>query len=686
MNSTLVPLYFNRDLSWLSFNARVLWQAADPVVPLYERIRFLAIFSSNLDEFFRVRMPSLMAINQLTDTPSEEADQTLLPTVQHTINQCQETFGRLLTDQILPDLLQHGIHLYYKEYLLPEHKAEVTEYFFSRVLCFLQPVWLDSHKINRVHLPDNALYFVVVVSSPDTPGLVQYALLNIPRAYLPRFLVLPPTNNLQHILFLDDIIREKLPVIFTGYLIHGCYSVKMNQNADVSMADEFSGEMDEKIARMLEAREIGLPTRLLYDATAPEALRAFLAEYFCLSHHEMVGGGRYHNLRDLSSLPEVAGNRLNYPPRPPLSHPDLQHDRSIFSTIEEQDQLLHMPYQSYNYILRYFNEAAIDPDVEAIYVTLYRVAPESYIVNALISAVKNGKQVVVFVELKARFDEANNLKWGKKMKAAGINIVYSIPSLKVHAKTALVKRKRGSQSQYYGLLATGNFNEGTARFYTDHVLLTCHSGMTRELSQLFDYLQSRQLPANYCLGSFEYLLVSQFNLVPRFLALIDREIAHRQAGRTGRIIIKLNNLQEHTMINKLYQASQAGVQVELIVRGICCLIPGVPGLSEHITVRRLVDRYLEHARVFIFHNDGAIETYLGSADWMNRNLHHRIEVCFPVYHPRLQAEIRHIIDLQLADNQHACWIDQHMEMVRVRTPGKSIQAQEAIYAYLKDQL
>jgi polyphosphate kinase len=683
MTSTLLLRYFNRDLSWLSFNERVLLEAGNPMVPLYERIRFLSIFSSNLDEFFRVRMPSLMALDQLGDAHQEEADQAMLPTVQETIYRAQERFGQLLSSQILPELLQHQIHLYYKEPLLPVHQAAISDYFFSRVLSFLQPVWLDAHKKDRVSLLDNALYFIVALSQSDAPDQLQYALLNIPRAFLPRFFLLPPTEGMRHILFLDDIIREKLPVIFAGYTIRGCYAVKINQNADVNIGDEFSGEIAEKVAQMLEEREIGLPTRLLLDAQAPEKLKTFLAEYFSLTHQEMVAGGRYHNLRDLASLPELEGNRLNYPPQPPISNSDHQQECSIFTTIEQQDQLLHLPYQSYNYILRYFNEAAIDRDVEEIYVTLYRVATESFIVNALISAAKNGKQVVVFVELKARFDEANNLKWGKKMKAAGIRIVYSIPSLKVHAKTALVKRRKAGQSQYYGLLATGNFNEGTARFYTDHVLLTCHPEMTEELSRVFDYLQSRELPASYSFTPFQHLLVSQVNLVPRFLALIDREMAHQQAGQQGRIIIKLNNLQEQTMIDKLYEASQAGVQVDLIIRGICCLVPGVAGLSDRITVRRLVDRYLEHGRVFIFENNGNPETYLGSADWMSRNLHHRIEVCFPLYNRALQAEIRHIIDLQLADNQQACWINQQMEMSPIRTEEEPVHAQVAIYNYLK---
>lgn len=674
--------YFNRDLSWLNFNYRVLLEAANPDVPLYERIRFLAIFSSNLDEFFRVRMSALLALGELGTAENDGADPYLLPEVQAMVQRCQDEFGRLLRGELLPELVQHRVHLYYGEPLLPVHEPAVTDYFFSKVLAFLQPVWLDPARKEPIQLPDNALYFVVSLISPARSNQVQYALLPIPRQHLPRFYELPASNDLYQLLFLDDVIRQHLAAVFPDFTVQECYSIKINRNADVSIVDEFVGEMNDNVARMLDQRSEGQTTRFLYDATMPPELLDFLASYFNLTHQELITGGRYHTLSDLSALPNPVGNRLTYPARPPVPYPALQGSTSIFTQIEQQDYLLHLPYQSYNPVLRFFNEAAIDPYVREIYVTLYRVASESAIVNALISAARNGKQVTVFVELKARFDEANNLKWGKKMKAAGVRLVYSIPSLKVHAKTALVKRQQGWRSQHYGLLATGNFNEGTARFYTDHVLLTSHSGLTQELDLLFAYLQSRQQPDQYTFLPFHHLLVAPFNLMSRFMMLIDREIAHHRAGRPASITIKLNNLQEKTMIDKLYEASRAGVKVELIVRAICTLVPGVADQSERITVRRIVDRYLEHGRLFMFHNNGQPETYMGSADWMNRNLHRRIEVCFPIYDAGLQAQIRQLIDLQLADNTQAHFLDSQLTMVPIENDGPLVHSQEAIYTYL----
>ncbi|MGA0560192.1 polyphosphate kinase 1 [Larkinella sp. VNQ87] len=680
MTPETLPTYFNRDLSWLSFNRRVLLEAANPDTPLYERIRFLAIFSSNLDEFSRVRMPALLALGSLGTAENDGVDTLVLPTVQHQVLQDQEAFGQLLSGQILPELRRQGIHLLYREPIPVDCEPAITDYFFARVLGFLQPVWLDQTATNPLPIPDNALYFTVSLVESGSPNPFRYALLNIPRTALPRFFRLPPTGDQQVIVFLDDVIRQHLPTVFPGYTIAGCYSIKINRNADISIADEFSGDIDEKIARMLEQRKSGLPTRFLYDAAMPPELLDHLARYFALTRHELIAGGRYHTLSDLASLPDPTSGRLNYRPQPPLPHPDLQGTESIFARIDRRDHLLHPPYQSYDAVLRFFNEAAIDPYVQEISVTLYRVATESLLVNALISAARNGKKVTAFVELKARFDEANNLKWGSRLKEAGVRLVYSIPALKVHAKTALVERQQNGQIQRYGILSTGNFNETTARFYTDHVLLTAHPALTSELAMVFEYLKSRRQPALYPPLSFEHLLVAPFNLMNRFIALIDREIAHQKAGRAARITVKLNNLQERTMIDKLYEASQAGVRIELIVRAICTLVPGVAGLSETITVRRIVDRYLEHGRVFIFHNNGQPETYLGSADWMNRNLYRRIEVCFPVYNAQFQAEIRNLIDCQLADNTQARFIDQHLAMLPVLNQEQPVRSQEAIYA------
>jgi polyphosphate kinase len=686
--------FINRDLSWLSFNHRVLMEAADETVPLYSRISFLSIFSSNLDEFFRVRMPAIFAFTSIKGKKTnlrDEYPKDLVQQVQTVIQHQLEEFGRILTLHILPQLRQNNICLYYAETIRPEHEETIREYFLSRVLSFLQPVILRKENQPDVFLENNALYFIADISPADQPGEHYYAALNIPSNHLPRFSYLPSIGADHYILFLDDVVRENLQEVFPGFIVHGAWSIKLTRDAEMNLEDEFTGDIAEKIEKQLEKREVGPSTRFLYEYSMPVKVKDFLRDYFSLRAEEMVDGGRYHNLKDLGSLPNPVKGKLQYADWPALPHPGFNNQRSVFLTISEQDRLLHLPYHSYNYILRFFNEAAIDPNVHEIYIALYRVASDSHIVNALISAAKNGKKVTVFVELKARFDEANNLRWSKKMKAAGIKIINSLPGLKVHAKVALVKRTENEKPQHYSLMATGNFNEATGRFYTDHVFFTSKAEFSHELQLLFDYLRAHKYVSTTHEIPFKHIFVSQFNMIDRFNELIDREINNAKKGKPARIIIKLNNLQEREMISRLYEASNAGVKIELIVRSICCLAPGIQGQSENITVLRIVDRYLEHARVFVFHNNGSPEYYMGSADWMNRNLHSRIEVCFPVYDKKLGEEIDHILQLQIGDNQKAVVLRYdasagYLENQRIPVaPGlPSLAAQEATYDYIKE--
>jgi polyphosphate kinase len=404
---------------------------------------------------------------------------------------------------------------------------------------------------------------------------------------------------------------------------------------------------------------------------------------FNLSNASVVEGGAYHNLKDLSVFP-VKEPSLSYP-KWPATPKKILNPVSLFGSIALSDIILHTPYHDYGLVLRFFNEAAIDKDVEEIYVALYRIAGDSRIANALISAARNGKTVTVFVELKARFDEANNIRWSKRMKEAGVKIIYSIPGLKVHAKVALVKKKKDKRTKYFGLLATGNFNESTARFYTDHILMTANKEMLRELELLFIYLAKRKKPDtdNDNDIQFKHLLVAQFNLQQRFLELIDREIGHAAQGLKAVITIKLNNLEEQVLIDKLYQASNAGVKINLLVRSICRLIPGIKDMSENITIKRIVDRYLEHGRLFWFHNNGNEEIYTGSADWMNRNIYRRIEVCFPVYDEIIKKELKEILTLQLKDNAQAVWIDEKLNNIVVANGEEKIRSQESIYQLLR---
>lgn len=663
MEQQTIPLN-DRDLSWLHFNFRVLSMAETPGVPLYERVKFLSIFSSNLDEFFRVRMPALLALHQL-----REGEKGALSAAQQEIARQLNEYGRIFTQVVIPGLQEKGIRLYYGESPAPEHLPAIRDYFFNTILAYLRPVRLRLGEPMELFLENNALYLVVCLEDGGT-GIV-----NIPSDHVPRFLRLAGND----ILFLDDAIRQHLDFLFPHVGIQAAYSIKVTRDAEIDV-DEFSGHLLQKVEDMLVQRQMGVPTRFLYDAAMPDALRDQLAAYFRIAPQELATGGRYHNLRDLSDLPLPPDASAEYPKAPPAHCNAIDPGRSLLDQVQERDYMLHVPYQSYDYILRYFNEAATDPDVREIYVTLYRVASTSRIAHALMSAAKNGKKVTVMVELKARFDEANNIRWAKRMKAAGVKILYSIPGLKVHAKVALVKRKRGFYWDHTALLATGNFNESTARFYADHVLLTRHQALTQELELLFIYMQTGIQPGKFNFMHFEHLLVAQFNLVERFKSLIRAEAGNARKGKPARITIKLNNLQEKSMIAELYAAADAGVEIDLIVRSICCLVP-----RKGIRVRRIVDRYLEHARVFIFHNGGEELIYMGSADWMNRNLHRRIEVCFPVYDPAGRQQLKDIIALQLADNTNAVILGADARNLPVpREEGApGINAQRYTYAYVR---
>ncbi|RZJ64789.1 MAG: polyphosphate kinase 1, partial [Flavobacterium sp.] len=486
----------------------------------------------------------------------------------------------------------------------------------------------------------------------------------------------------NYVLFLDDIIKNNLALIFKNADIQGCYSFKITRTAEIDLKDEYAGDLAKQIEKQLSKRDFGLATRFLHQPGIPEETLQLLQDNLNLQNANLVAGGQYHNLKDLASFP-IDIPALSNDKWPKINYPAFNKGESLYHQIIKNDILINPPYQSYDSVLRFFNEAAIDEDVQEIYITLYRVASDSKIVNALISAAKNGKKVFVLVELKARFDEANNIRWANKMKEAGVDIIYSVTALKVHAKIALVKRKVGLRTIYTGLFSTGNFNETTANFYTDHVLMTAHQEMLREMELLFMFLAKRVKPSNPNLINFQYLLVAQFNLQQRFIDLIDREMEHAKSGKPASIIIKLNNLEEKVLIAKLYEASKAGVKVELIIRGICRLVAGVKNLSENISVRRIVDRYLEHGRIFVFNNAGNQEIFMGSADWMNRNIYRRIEVCFPILDTNIKQQIMEMLQVQLADNAKAVLINDLMENVPVVTKSKLLQSQYEIYQFLK---
>lgn len=664
--------FFDRDLSWLSFNGRVLTEAGNRQVPLVERIKFLSIFSSNLDEFYRVRMPALLSYKKASEPGGNET----AAKARQVISDQQDYFGRLLANEIIPELKANHINLLYNESVPAAIRPALEEYFYSNVAAFLQVAKL-SVSDGSFFSENNKLYQVVVLQ--DDKGAEDTRIITVPSESLSRFFSVNQ-QGVQYIVFLEDIIANFLPAVFPGQSIKGVYNIKITRDAELDLEDEFAGDLAEKIERKIASRDMGYATRFLYEPGIPLRILHWLVNTLQLTQASIVEGGKHHNLKDFAGIP-INADAFAYPPWPAVKN-RFAITKSLFSSILEKDHIIHTPYESYNTVLRFFNEAAIDPTTEEIYVTMYRVANDSKIAHALISAAANGKKVTVFVELKARFDEANNIRWGKKMKAAGVKIIYSIPDLKVHAKVALVKAKKDGRQLYYGLLSTGNLNESTARFYTDHIVLTAHREMLEELELLFLFLSRQRKPLHADELVFRHLVVAQFNLQPAFFKLIDNEIGFAKQGLPAAITIKMNNLEEKKMISKLYEASEAGVKIRLIVRSICCLVPGQPGFSENIQVTRIVDRYLEHGRIFIFHNNGDERVYLGSADWMNRNIYSRIEVCFPVYAADIKQELKKIIQIQLADNVQAVAINGSLENIPVKNEETLVRSQEAIYQLL----
>lgn len=679
--------FLNRDLSWLSFNKRVLEEAENTKLPLYERIKFLAIYSSNLDEFYRVRVGTY---KRFTELPAEdkanlrENPDIILRNINVEVDRQQEQFGNIFVNQIIPGLEENGIILKRDTELCDEHNQFVKEFFLDNLLPHVQPMLLLKKQLN-FFLQNNAIYVAVKLfkkrSKKEEEGEIKkrrarYAIIKVPSHRFARFIQLPDVDGKHYFMFLDDIIKLRMKVLFPGYKIDSSYSFKLSRDADLLIEDEYSGDLIKMIESSLKKRETGTPSRFLYDENIPKDFLKFLKDSFNLENNNMVKGARYHNFQDFFGFPNPKYPELEHESVSPMKVKSFPTNKSIFKTIGKKDQILHFPYQSYEYVIRFLNEAAIDPKVEEIKATQYRVADNSAVVNALINAALNGKKVTVFVEVKARFDEEANLKSAREMRKAGVKIIDSIPGLKVHAKIALVVRKGDKKD--YAFLSTGNFNEKTAKIYTDHGLFTSDDVVIEELKQLFDYLEN-QTPGY----EFNKLLVGKFNLRKSLIALIDQEIDNVKNGRKGYIILKMNGLQERTMISKLYEASQKGVKIDLIVRGICCLKLNKT-YAKNIRIIRIVDQFLEHARAFYFFNNGEELLYLSSADWMNRNLHRRIECAFPIHDPKIKNELIDILNIQLKDNVSARLFDAKMNNLPIPKNNnvKEIQAQHAIFDYL----
>ena len=682
--------YFKRDISWLSFNYRVLLEAEDETLPIYERIKFLSIYSSNLEEFYEIRVAEHRGVimkKNFTEESGAEAEETLAEITEE-VNRQQREYYRIFS-KVLQELNRQDIYLYQDSRPEPFHEEFVHNFFNEEVFPFLSPVMIQAGDI-RTFIRDRRLYLVIRMmkkskrmAEPDYVPEYYYALMKIPYAKVPRFIELPTHEGKHYIMFIDDIIRANLSSIFPGYVVESCYSIKISRDADIYLDDEKGGNIVENIRKKVKKRKIGALSRFMYDSNMPDDFLAFVCNAFGITTDDLVLGGRYNNLQDLAKLPNPKGKELEQQIPSPMRVPFLDETGSVFRAVKKRDILLHFPYQSFDYLIRFLMEAAFDPKVDEIKITQYRVAENSAVINTLIAAAQNGKKVTVFVELKARFDEENNLATAEMMKASGINIIYSIPKLKVHAKVALVLRrdKEDKKLTSYAYISTGNFNEKTATLYADSGLFTCNPIIVNDLHNLFRTLRGKENPV------FHRLLVARFNLIPELNRLIDHEMKLARKGKKGRIILKMNALQDPTMIDRLYEASQAGVEIDLIVRGICCLIPGQK-YSRNIRVTRIVDTFLEHARIWYFGNGGNPKLFLGSPDWMRRNLYRRIEAVTPILDPDAKQELIDMLSIQLSDKRKACFVDENLHNCwkSVHPLKEKVRSQYTFYEYLKERI
>lgn len=677
--------YFNRDISWLSFNYRVLLEAADTSVPLYDRINFIAIYSSNLEEFYKVRVAEHKAVSRggySEEMTPEEADE-LIAQIAEEVNKQMEDRIRIFEEGILPDLRKNQIVFYQRKAEVEEiHYPFITNYFREEIFPYLQPVPVSRTRV-KVFLRAERLYLCTRLKRKDN-GATEYYIMKLPYSKVPRFVELPSKDGCYYLMYMEDIIKLNVGMMFPGYEVDCSYCCKISRDADIMVDDEASaGEvLIEQLKKKVKKRKIGAVCRFVYDRQMPADFLQYLVDSFELNPDELIPGDKHLNLQDLSKLPNPNPALVRSALPSPMMLGCLNKKQSIMKYVAKRDLLLHYPYHSFDHFIHFLYEAIHDSSVEEIMITQYRVAPHSEVINALIAAAQNGKKVTVFVELKARFDEENNLETAERMQKAGIHIIYSMKGLKVHAKVALVLRrhKNGMPKKSFAYISTGNFNEKTATLYADTALFTSNSQIVDDLHQLFLVLRKEVAEP-----SFHHLLVPRFNLLPRLKELLEYEKQEALAGREGRIVLKMNALQDQSMIDELYRASEAGVQIDLIVRGICCLIPGQE-YSKNIRVTRIVDCFLEHARVWYFHHGGKELVYMGSPDWMRRNLYRRIEAVTPILDKDLKRELIDMLHVQLNDNQKAVWVDDQLRNVYKTNVGiKPIRAQKDIYLYLKQK-
>jgi polyphosphate kinase len=676
--------FLNRELSWLYFNERVLQEAADENVPLIERIRFLSIFSSNLEEFYRVRVATLTRLVNLNDKAKELLGfnpKKTLNEIKNIVVKHERKFESLFQDILISELAQNKIFILNDTQLNVARGEFVREHFRDKILSNLVPIMIDLEK-PFPELKDRRLYFFVRLTKKGARKSEKFALIELPHS-LPRFLVLPETNGLKFIILAEDIIKYCLDDIFYVFNYDNieAFSIQLTRDAELDIDKNISDKFIEELKTSLDKRKKGKPMRLLYDTAMPFEMLGVLVAKLKIEAEGLIPGNRYHRFGDFIAFPNVGSKDLEYAPNVPLKVRGLHRTESIFNKLAERDFLVNLPYQSYDYIILFLREAAIDPKVTEINITLYRLAENSKVINALINAVKNGKKVNCVLELKARFDEQANIFWTNRLMEEGVNVNYGLTDYKVHSKICLVKRIEKGRPVYYANLATGNFNEKTARIYCDHSIFTAKKEITQDLLKLFTALNKRTVAKD-----FKHLIVSPLDSRNKIYSLINREIKFAKAGKPAYMILKVNSLADEGIVQKLYDASNAGVKIRLIVRGICCLVPGIVGFSENITVISIIDKFLEHARVFIFGNNGKEEMFLSSADLMSRNFEHRVEVGFPVLDDDVKQEIKDIIDFQLQDNVKARDINRlNNNKYHKNRLSNKVRAQVQTYNYLKNK-
>lgn len=674
--------FINREISWLLFNDRVLQEAHDTTVPLFERLRFMGIFSNNLDEFFRVRVASvtrMLAVDKKDKARILYNPEKVLKQIKNIVLKQQHKFEDLYSNVLLKELADEKVFILNENQLNVSRGQFVKNYFRDKILPTLVPIMIDKDK-PFPFLKDRSIYFVVKLFNQDEPLKHKLALIELPTDIHSRFLVLPETNNLKYIILLDDVIRYCLEDVFHifNFKSYEAYTIKLTRDAEIDFdLNDLQLNLLDSFTKSLKQRKRGKPVRFVYDQAMPRDILRFLKTKQHLSLDNLIPGGRYHNFKDFMSFPSLNLPKLNFSPLVPLDIESFNQSNSILTAISKADRVIHLPYQKFDYIIQFLREAAIDPKVESIKITLYRVAKESMIANALINAARNGKRVVVVLELKARFDEQNNINWTEKLMDEGVKVLHSVPNMKIHSKICLVTRKDKGITTHFANIGTGNYNEKTARLYADHSLFTANKKITHELHKVFEHLERGTIS-----GTYANILVSPINLRAQIEKHIKKEIHHAKQGKKASIFLKLNSLSDEKIIRLLYEASNAGVKIKIIVRGICCLVPGRKNVSENIQVISIIDRFLEHARVFCFGNAGKELMFISSADLMLRNLDMRVEVAVPIYDLKVKKEIKDILILQWADNTKARIINKEQNNAYVNNDEIAHRSQLETYKKL----